>query len=84
MQSNKGRVFFNRDFKEQTVYMHIEYFASNNDKKASVERFNRTLKTRLQKIMTPKGSSKLIDSLQMHKNAYKKFFFVVLALNLQR
>ena len=53
VQSDKGKEFFNKDFAALTKRHSIDHFASNSDQKtAVVERFNRTIKTRLWTYMS--------------------------------
>ena len=53
IQYDKGKEFYNEKVKKSIQRKNIEYFSTDLDKKASiVERFNRTLKTRMWKYFT--------------------------------
>jgi len=57
IQFDKGKEFYNRTVKDLLEKEGIEYFSTYSDKKAAiVERFNRTLKTRMWKYFTEKSS----------------------------
>ena len=59
LQTDKGLEFFNSQFAALMKRHKIEHFASNSDqKKACVERFNRTIKTRLFTYMTAKSTNR--------------------------
>ena len=64
LQTDKGKEFFNTSF---TNLMHrhgIQHFASESDQKAAVvERFNRTIKTRLWTFMSDRGTVRYLDVL---------------------
>ena len=63
-QTDQGKEFFNTSI---THLMHrhgIQHFASESDKKAAVvERFNRTIKTRLSSFMSDRGTVRYLDVL---------------------
>lgn len=64
IQSDKGKEFYNSDFKQLMNRHNINLYSSHSILKASiVERFNRTLKTKMWKQLHLNGSYKWIDIL---------------------
>ncbi|MCP3664970.1 MAG: transposase family protein [Gammaproteobacteria bacterium] len=64
LYTDQGKEFLNRDFKAMTEAEQIHHVTSTSDMKASVvERFNRTLKSRMWKYFTAYGTRKYIDEL---------------------
>jgi transposase InsO family protein len=62
LQTDKGKEFINKKFQELLKRNNIHWFSTNSDLKASiVERFNRTLKTKMWKYFTQIGTRKWID-----------------------
>ena len=71
LQTDKGLEFFNSQFGALMKRHKIEHFASNSDLKAAcVERFNRTIKTRLYTYMPAKSTNRWVDVLQDMMNSY--------------
>ena len=71
LQTDKGLEFFNSQFKKLMNQHNIEHFASESDMKAAcVERFNRTIKTRLWTYMTAKASNRWVDVLPDLMHSY--------------
>ena len=71
LQTDKGTEFTNRPFQKWLKDHDIRYFTSNNETKCSiVERFNRTLKSKMWKYFTAKNTSKYIDVLPSLVKAY--------------
>lgn len=72
IQSDKGTEFVSKDVKNYFNVKKINYYTTNNpDIKASVvERFQRTLKTRMWRYFTHKNTYKYIDILQDLLYAY--------------
>ena len=65
LQTDKGKEFFNASFENLMRHHAIQHFASDSDQKAAiVERFNRTIKTRLWTYMSDKGTVRWLDVLQ--------------------
>ena len=66
LQSDKGTEFRNVQFQSLLKEYDIRFYASENDdiKAAIVERFNRTLKTRMYRYFTHSTSFKSVDVLQ--------------------
>ena len=65
LQTDKGTEFLNHNFQSLLIENSIHFFTTNSELKASVvERFNRTLKTRMWKYFTAKNSRVYIDILQ--------------------
>ena len=65
LQTDKGTEFLNRNFQSLLEENRIHFFTTNSELKASVvERFNRTLKTRMWKYFTAKNNRVYIDILQ--------------------
>ena len=62
LQTDKGTEFLNRNFQSLLEENSIHFFITNSELKASVvERFNRTLKTRMWKHFTAKNNRVYID-----------------------
>ncbi len=71
LQTDKGTEFTNRSLQKWLKSQDIRFFTSNNETKCSiVERFNRTLKTKMWKHFTVKNNSKYIDVLPHLVKAY--------------
>ena len=65
LQTDKGTEFLNRNFQSLLERNSIHFFTTNSELKASVvERFSRTLKTRMWKYFTAKNNRVYIDILQ--------------------
>jgi transposase InsO family protein len=76
LQTDRGTEFLNSHvqavFKKYNVH---HYWSLNDDIKAAcVERFNRTLKTRIYRYFTAKHTNRWIDVLQSLINSYNKTF----------
>ena len=71
LQTDKGKEFFNREFKGLMTTNGIHHFASESDQKAAVvERFNRTLKTRIWTYLSAKRTKKWVYALPAIVNSY--------------
>lgn len=71
LQTDKGTEFFNAPFGRLLKRHGIAHFASESDQKAAcVERFNRTIKTRLWTYMTAKATNRWVDVLQDMMQSY--------------
>lgn len=72
IRSDKGGEFVNKQFKELLKDRYIDFITSQNEdtKCAIVERLNRTLKTRLWRYFTDKGTYKWIDVIQRLTDYY--------------
>ena len=72
LQTDKGREFTNRRLQQWLTENRIHYFTTENeDIKASVvERFNKTLKSKLWRYFTKNNTLNYIDILQKVVNAY--------------
>ena len=65
LQTDKGTEFLNRNFQSFLKEKNIHFFTTNSELKASVvERFNRTLKTRMWKYFMARNTHVYIDILQ--------------------
>ena len=66
LQTDKGKEFLNINVKNLLIKYKVQLWISNNDdvKAAIVERFNRTLKTRMYKYFTANNTRRYIDVLQ--------------------
>ena len=65
LQTDKGTEFLSRNFQSFLKEKNIHFFTTNSELKVSVvERFNRTLKTRMWKYFTAKNTRVYIDILQ--------------------
>ena len=77
LHTDKGTEFLNRNFQSFLKEKNIHFFTTNSELKASVvERFNRTLKTRMWKYFTAKNtrvySDVLQDIVQGYNNSYHR------------
>ena len=77
LQTDKGTEFYNSRVRTYLKEKDIHLFSTGNETKASVvERFNRTLKTRMWKYFTAKNTYKYIDVLPdllvAYNNAYHR------------
>ena len=65
IEFDQGKEFYNRPFLKLLKRLKIVYFSVYSDNKcAIVERFNRTLKTRMYRSFTARGNQRWIDILQ--------------------
>ena len=66
LQTDKGTEFKNTLFQGQLTEYKIKFYTSENDdiKAAIVERFNRSLKTRMYRYFTHSKSYRYVDVLQ--------------------
>ena len=75
LQTDKGNEFLNKPVQELLKSRKIHHFVTNSDTKASiVERFNRTLKTRMWRFFTAKNTYKFLDVLPQLVNSYNMSF----------
>lgn len=75
LQTDKGTEFTNRPFQKWLKDHDIRFFTSNNETKCSiVERMIRTLKSKLWKYFTAKGTSKYLAVLQSIVKAYNNSY----------
>ena len=64
LQTDRGKEFYNRTFKQWTQKHGIHHFSTYGDAKAAlVERFNRTLKERLYRYFTAANTFQFVDEL---------------------
>ena len=71
IQTDQGREFFNSHVKKLLADNNIELFSVKSPNKAAlVERFNRTLKTKIWKMFTSTNNQKWLDALQDIVHAY--------------
>ena len=74
LQTDKGQ-FLNRNFQKFLKENNIHFFTTNSELKASVvERFNRTLKTRMWKYFIAKNNRVYIDNLQDIVHGYNNSY----------
>ena len=75
IQFDEGKEFYNEPVKSLLKERGIEYFSTHGGQKASiVERFNRTLKTRMWKYFTANETRKWIDVVQSLVDDYNNSF----------
>ena len=75
LQTDDGLEFYNRNMKELLEKNHINHFSTYSDKKAAiVERFNRTLKSRMYKYFTQNETRRWIDIIQQLVNGYNNAY----------
>ena len=73
LQTDKGSEFINAQVQRFLSERKIEFFTTNSEMKAAiVERFNRTLKTRMWKYFTAKRTNRYIDVLQSLVDGYNR------------
>jgi hypothetical protein len=71
LQTDKGKEFFNANVSDYLRTQNVHHFASQSDQKASVvERFNRTLKSRIWTYFTANNTKRYIDVLNDITFAY--------------
>lgn len=71
LQTDHGKEFYNSNVQKLLKKHKVELFSTNSPQKASlVERFNRTLKTRMWRYFTHKQTRKWIDVLPKFVKAY--------------
>ena len=76
LRTDRGLEFLNKILKELLKNKNITHFTCNDDriKCAIVERFNRTLKNRMFRYFTARGTRKYIDVLQDFLTAYNNSY----------
>lgn len=75
LQTDKGTEFLNKGVQSLLRNYGVHFFTTNNETKASVvERFNRTLKTKMWKYFTSENSNRYIDILPDLMKAYNNSF----------
>ncbi len=75
IHSDKGSEFTNKLFQRYLKDKNIKFYTTNSEVKASiVERFNRSLKTRMWKYFTHKNSLKYLDILQSLVKGYNRSY----------
>ena len=71
IEFDQGKEFYNKPFLQLLKLLKIKYFSVYSDRKcAIVERFNRTLKTRMYRAFTARGNHHWIDIFQDLVNGY--------------
>lgn len=71
IQTDKGKEFFNKHFQKLVKKFNIVHFSTDSELKACVvERFNRTLKSRMWRYLTAANSKRYIDILQDLTDSY--------------
>ena len=62
LQTDKGKEFFNSNFRALMKRHGIQHFASKSEQKAAVvERFNKTIKTRIWTYLSDRNNVSLVD-----------------------
>ena len=75
LQTDAGKEFLNKEVQQYFKSKGIHHFVSNSDKKAAVvERFNRTLKTRIWTYFTAHQTNRYIDNLDNFVKSYNESF----------
>ena len=75
LQTDAGKEFVNNDVQKFLKTEGIHFFVSHSDQKAAVvERFNRTLKTRIWAYFTAKQTTRYIDKLDEFVKSYNNSF----------
>ena len=75
IQFDEGREFYNRNVKDLFETQDIKWFSTRSDKKASVvERFNRTLKSRMYKYFTDHQTKKWVKVLDQLVSGYNNTY----------
>ncbi len=79
LKTDKGKEFINKKFQRLLDELKIDWFITNSDVEASiVERFNRTLKTKMWRYFTEIGNKKWIHVLNDLLYNYNKIHFCAL------
>lgn len=75
IEFDQGKEFYNIQFLRLLKRLQIKYFSVYSDHKcAIVERFNRTLKTRMYRSFTAQGNNRWVDILQHLIDGYNKTY----------
>ena len=75
LQTDKGSEFLCKPVQTLLQSYNIQHFASDSDQKAAVvERFNRTIKTRIWTYFTAKRTRKYVDILPKFVDAYNRSY----------
>lgn len=74
LQTDKGKEFFNSEVASELASHKVKHFATHNveTKAAMVERFNRTLKTRMYHLFTANDNKRWVETLQTLVDAYNR------------
>lgn len=73
IEFDQGKEFYNRPFIKLLKHHNIKYFSTYSDHKcAIIERFNRTLKTRMYRSFTAQGNNRWVDNLQNLVDGYNE------------
>ena len=71
LQTDMGNEFFNSNFQAHMKRHGIQHFASESEQKAAVvERFNRTIKTKIWTYLSNRGTVRWLDGIQDLVDAY--------------
>ena len=71
IQTDRGKEFFNKHFQKVMSEHTIQHFAKGSELKASVvERFNRTIKSRMWRYLTSVNSKRYVDTIQALVSSY--------------
>lgn len=75
IQSDHGNEFYNSHFKSLMTELNITHYSTESYLKASIiERFNRTLKTRLERVFTFQGNHRFVEVLPRIVEAYNSSY----------
>ena len=75
IQFDEGKEFYNKNVKQLLDSKNIKYFSTFSDKKAAIiERFNRSIKSRMYKYFTEHETRKWIDVIQKLVDAYNNSY----------
>ena len=73
--TDKGKEFYNKSLKEVLEHHNIKLYSTENEEKSSVvERWNRTIKSRMWKQFTEQNSTKYVDILPVILNEYNNSY----------
>ena len=83
LQTDKGKEFYNGPVRELLSRHGVHHFSSENEtiKASLVERFNRTLRARLHRSMTARGSEKILHLLPEVVKAYNDSYNVSIGMS---
>ncbi|MDI9312031.1 MAG: DDE-type integrase/transposase/recombinase [Limnohabitans sp.] len=71
LYTDKGKEFLNNNVQKVLEDHKVNHFTSKNDVKCTiVERFNKTLKSKMWKFFTSRGNTKWFDKLDVFVNSY--------------
>ena len=83
LQTDKGKEFYNSTVQTLLKRNGVKHFSSENEtiKASLVERFNRTLRARLHRCMTARGTERILDVLPKIVKAYNDSYNTAIGMS---